>query len=222
MDKILSKLEKLTFIALEIQTLRDTVHKINLIDACVEKDLKSETTETQKIKDSMVEVVEGGNGRDILLVTRSPFPAPRVTLAHVTFVVKSAWTLGTSHPGTATEDEKRVIFQGAFVCTCKLKAILQSGWIKEWIKSIMPVVSGTCCIPPGKVKGCEIILWYIGLNPPASSWCVTLTSSSILRLDILASSHIIMSNAFTWWQTMDLSKELSMTLHHGSSAVVKL
>ncbi|KAL9977616.1 hypothetical protein ACROYT_G015040 [Oculina patagonica] len=53
MDKILSKLEKLTFIALEIQTLRDTVHKINLIDACVEKDLKSETTETQKIKDSV-------------------------------------------------------------------------------------------------------------------------------------------------------------------------
>ncbi len=53
MDKILSKLEKLTFIALEIQTLRDTVHKINLIDACVEKDLKSETTETQEIKDSV-------------------------------------------------------------------------------------------------------------------------------------------------------------------------
>ena len=61
MDKVLSKLEKLEFIASEIQTLRSTVDKINLTVAGlqkdfsrVEKDLKSVTTETGELKTSVV------------------------------------------------------------------------------------------------------------------------------------------------------------------------
>ena len=61
MDKVLSKLEKLEFIASEIQTLRSTVDKINLTVpglqkdfSRVEKDLKSVTTETGELKTSVV------------------------------------------------------------------------------------------------------------------------------------------------------------------------
>lgn len=97
MDKILSKLEKLEFIASEIQTLRNTVDKIKLTVAGlqkefsrVEKDLKSVTTETRELKASAIslnEDVEDGKANLEILNKKHDEDLKRVRLQLLNYEV---------------------------------------------------------------------------------------------------------------------------------------